>query len=168
MLAKTSAPVVFNIYGPMVDPSYCVRLQARISRMPAHVAVTAHGVLPHDRVAATMASHDLFFLPTLGENFGHAIYEALSAGLPALIADTTPWRGLQTTGAGWDLPLVRPELFSVAIKEMARAGAQHRQVVRTAARRLAEDSFPASDAVAANRRMLHRLIDKRDPCVDDF
>ncbi|RBI69002.1 hypothetical protein DQW77_16125 [Roseovarius sp. TE539] len=168
VLAKASVPVVLDVYGPMVDPDYWTRLQARICRMPDSVTVTAHGALPHDRVASTLAAHDLFFLPTMGENFGHAINEALGAGLPALIADTTPWRGLQAAGAGWDLPLARPELFSAAIEEMARASAQQRQAMRTAARRFAEDSFAASDAVAANRRMLNRLLDKRDPCVDDI
>lgn len=168
VLAKASVPAVFEIYGPMADLDYWARLQARIARMPDNVTVIAHGALPHDRVAATLAAHDLFFLPTMGENFGHAINEALSAGLPALIADTTPWRGLQAAGAGWDLPLARPELFAAAIEEMARASTQRREAMRIAARRFAEDSFAASDAVAANRRMLHRLLDKRDPCVADI
>ena len=35
-----------------------------------------------------------FLLPTGGENFGHAIFEALSCGVPALISDRTPWRDL--------------------------------------------------------------------------
>jgi len=28
-----------------------------------------------------LASHDLFFLPTLGENYGHVIVEALGVGV---------------------------------------------------------------------------------------
>lgn len=159
VLARVSVPVNFDIYGPMVDQDYWTRLQTRITQLPEHIAVTAHSALPHDRVADTMATHDLFFLPTLGENFGHAINEALSSGLPALIADTTPWRGLQAAGAGWDLPLSQPALFANAIEDMARAGAEQRQAMRIAARRFAEDSFAASDAIAANRHMLHTVLD---------
>lgn len=158
VLARVSTPVAFNIYGPVVDTAYWARLQARIARMPAHVGVTAHGALPHNQVAATMTAHDLFFLPTMGENFGHAINEALSAGLPALIADTTPWRGLHDSGAGWDLPLNRPKRFITAIEQMARADAETRGRMRLAARKVAEDSFVASDAIAANRRMLYRVL----------
>ena len=45
------------------------------------------------------ASH-LFALLTLGENFGHAIGEALRAGCPVLISDQTPWTDVVATGAG--------------------------------------------------------------------
>lgn len=158
VLARGTTPVIFDIYGPQVDPAYWARLQGRIAALPGHVTVTAHGALPHGAVAATLATHDLFFLPTMGENFGHAINEALSAGLPALIADTTPWRGLQAAGAGWDLPLARPDLFADAIARMAGTDARERGEMRAAARRFAENSFAASDAVAANLRMLHTAL----------
>ncbi|RMG75161.1 MAG: glycosyl transferase family 1, partial [Bacteroidetes bacterium] len=56
-------------------------------------------------------------LPTLGENFGHAIFEGLLAGLPVLISDRTPWRGLEAREIGWDLPLEQPEAFVRAIQQ---------------------------------------------------
>jgi glycosyltransferase involved in cell wall biosynthesis len=46
----------------------------------------------------------LFLLPSHGENFGLSIAEALANGVPALVTDTTPWSGLNTTGAGWCVP----------------------------------------------------------------
>ena len=159
VLALVTEPVDFNIHGPLVYPAYWTRLETRIAQLPGHVTVTSHGALPHDVVSETLAGQDLFFLPTLGENFGHAINEALSAGLPALIADTTPWRGLQAAGAGWDLPLSRPDLFADAIDKMALSDAALRTAMRAAARRFAENSFSASNAVAANRKMLHRVLE---------
>lgn len=159
VLSEVKAPVCFNIYGPQVDPEYWKRLQVLISKLPSHITVTAHGTVPHDQVAQTLAAHDLFFLPTLGENFGHAINEALSAGVPALIADTTPWRGLQASQAGWDLALSRPDLFRGAIDEMAQKTTEERAVMRSAARQFAQKSFSDSDALAANLRMLHRVMD---------
>ncbi len=167
VLGRVSVPVVFDIYGPKVDTAYWDRLNTRIAKLPDHITVTAHGALPHDRVSYTMATHDLFFLPTLGENFGHAINEALSAGLPALIADTTPWRRLQAAGAGWDLPLAYPERFVAAIEDMASADTTKRQSMRAAARRFAEDSFAASDAVTANRRMFHTVLEMYQPGSGD-
>jgi glycosyltransferase involved in cell wall biosynthesis len=44
-------------------------------------------------------------MATWGENFGHAIAEALQHGKPVIISDRTPWRNLKTANAGWDLPL---------------------------------------------------------------
>lgn len=43
----------------------------------------------------------LFVLPSHSENFGLVIAEALAAGVPALVTDTTPWSGLVSQGCGW-------------------------------------------------------------------
>lgn len=56
-------------------------------------------------------------LPTKGENFGHAIFEALNLGKPVLISDQTPWRNLSAAGAGWDLPLDSQDAFVEALQE---------------------------------------------------
>jgi glycosyltransferase involved in cell wall biosynthesis len=58
-------------------------------------------------------------LPTLGENFGHAIFEALSAGRPVLISNQTPWHNLASQKIGWDISLDRPKEFVKAIEEIS-------------------------------------------------
>jgi len=46
----------------------------------------------------------LFLLPSHSENFGLVIAEALAAGVPALVTDTTPWHGLTAQRCGWCVP----------------------------------------------------------------
>lgn len=146
-------PVLFDILGPREDSGYWAECEAQIAALPAHVEVRTLGSLPHEQVVPTLAGYDLFFLPTMGENFGHAISEALSAGLPLLIADTTPWKAISSSGAGWDLPLAEPWRFVAAIEEFAAKRPDQRQEMRMAARALAEKSYILSDAIQANRTM---------------
>ncbi len=111
--------VDFDICGPVDDVGYWLTCRKFIADLPANIVVNYQGPIPHDQVVQEMAQHDLFFLPTLGENFGHAIVEALWAGCPVLISDQTPWRDLESAGAGWDLPVERDQVLS------SRASALH-------------------------------------------
>jgi|SRR5712664_394495 len=115
VLRHVSAPVEFNIYGPKEVKDYWRQCQTLITSLPEHIRVTYPGEVEHSKVASIMASHDLLLLPTRGENYGHVIAEALSAGTPVLIADTTPWRNLKQAGVGWDLPLTAEQPYAECI-----------------------------------------------------
>lgn len=117
MLHGLSGEVELHVYGPKEDPAYWQRCRQLIDRLPANVKVEDHGLVPNDRVPSIMREHDLFLFPTHGENFGHVILESLLAGCPVLLSDRTPWHGLREKGAGWNLPLDRPELFRAALQQ---------------------------------------------------
>lgn len=46
----------------------------------------------------------LYVLPTHTENFGVSIAEALAHGIPAVVFEGAPWKGLNERGAGWWVP----------------------------------------------------------------
>lgn len=118
-LASVRAPVSLHIYGAREDPEYWAACEQEIGRLPAHVKVEYRGVVAPDDVIPTLARYDLFFLPTLGENFGHVILEALLAGCPVLISDRTPWRDLEAGQAGLDVPLGNEGLLVGALERFA-------------------------------------------------
>jgi glycosyltransferase involved in cell wall biosynthesis len=150
VLAESGVEAEFHIFGGVFHEDYWQRCLARIERMPAHVKVVAHGSIPQAKVIETLARQDLFFLPTLGENFSHAIAEALLSGTPVLISDQTPWRRLAERGAGWDLPLSDPGAFVDAVRRFDALSASEVQRLREGARAEAERVL---DPEASARRL---------------
>ncbi|MGG2383212.1 hypothetical protein, partial [Salmonella enterica] len=49
--------------------------------------------------------YDAMILLTRGENFGHAIFESFSVGVPVIISHFTPWHDLQKNKAGWNVEI---------------------------------------------------------------
>lgn len=125
VLCKVRVPVVFDIFGPKEDPGYWERCSALATQVPEHVAVSYRGSLTPPEVIETVADYELFFLPTLGENFGHVIAEAVLAGARLLISDQTPWRGLAAFNVGYDLPLHDIKEFVRAIEQEFAAPIDH-------------------------------------------
>lgn len=161
MLQKIQQSVSYHIYGPIEDLEYWAKCEAVISALPSHVQVEHKGELTPEKVVPTMSEYDLFFMPTKGENYGHVIAEALCAGLPILIADTTPWRNLQEQGIGWDLPLNNPDAFSAAIDQLAAMPADEHLKMREAVLAWAKNKFSQRDAVEANIAMFRYAFQKK-------
>lgn len=109
----------FTIRGAVEDEGYWKQCLEVIGRLPQHIQVNFEGPVEYEEVTRVIQQHHLFVLPTLGENFGHAIFEALSAGRPVLISDQTPWRNLPAQHAGWDLPLADEPGFIRVLQELA-------------------------------------------------
>jgi len=143
----------FDIYGTLEDTAYWQRCLEQI-KLCAHVQVQYCGPLHPDTVPSTLSQYHLFWLPTLSENFGHAIFEALAAGTVTLISDQTPWHGLEQANAGWDLPLEDSALWLDKILFLARADSQTLETMRQNARTYAEKSYAASPAIEQMRALL--------------
>ena len=92
------ADLTLDIYGPVADEKYWIGCQSRIA---GSSRIQFHGAVPPDRVQEVLSRYHFFILPTAGENFGHAIFDALSIGLPVIISRNTPWREVETMHAGY-------------------------------------------------------------------
>jgi len=164
-LADVRSRVNFDVYGPLEDPQYWQECEKRAGRLPSHVVVARKGNVANEAVPAVLANCDLLFLPSLSENFGHAIFEALSCGVPVLIGDQTPWRALDRDQAGWDLPLDDPRRFARVIDAFAAMPATERERWRRGARSRAERWVSESDAVERTRQMLWTVMGQRAPAA---
>lgn len=158
ILPSLSGEIELDIYGPLEDETYWAECQNLIASMPPNISVIHRGSIPYEEVAEKMTGYHYFVLPTLGENFGHVMPEAFSAGCPVLISDQTPWRGLVEKNIGWDLPLDRTDLWREALQKcVAMDGAEYERQSQ-AARQYAIDWLAAPEIVEANARVLDRAL----------
>ena len=110
--------IVFDLYGPAEEADYYAACTELASTLSKNITVSFKGDLQGNEVEQALKKYHLFFLPTLNENFGHAIVEAMQNGCIPLISDTTPWRNLQVQHVGWDISLHEKEKYADAIREM--------------------------------------------------
>jgi glycosyltransferase involved in cell wall biosynthesis len=158
VLARVQSPVAFEICGPPEDEATYAHCRALAEQLPPHIRAQWRGAVSSEAIVETLGRSDLFFLPTGGENFGHAIFEALACGAPALISDQTPWRGLAADKAGWDLPLSNPQAFVAALETYAALDPQTRRQWREGARARARAYVENSGAAEASARLIRRAI----------
>lgn len=114
-LAKLNGTVTWNVYGTLQDPDY-LALCTNAAKHHSNLQVVFHGdIAPHD-IPEKAASHHFMFLPTLGENYGHSIAEAIGSGIPVIVSDQTPWRNLQRENLGFDVPLAEADFVPVLLR----------------------------------------------------
>lgn len=99
-LQNVTANVEYHIYGPIKDIAYWKQCEVVIKKMPLNIKVSYEGETIPTKISEALSSAHVFILPSKSENFGHAIYEALSAGKPVITSNNTPWNNLQQFQAG--------------------------------------------------------------------
>jgi len=110
--------ISFDLIGSVYDEAYARKCREIAKSLPKNVTVRFHKPISPILIPSFVKNYDAFFLPTRGENYGHAIIEALLMGFPVIISDKTPWKDLSKRGLGFDLPLQR-EKFTEALISLA-------------------------------------------------
>jgi len=96
-------PIRLDIYGSIADKTYWEKCNKIIQVLPESVKVCYKGSVSSEDIPGILCKYDFFVLLSEGENFGHSIVEAMSAGLPVLISNLTPWKNLEKQLIGWDV-----------------------------------------------------------------
>ncbi|HTB32898.1 MAG TPA: glycosyltransferase family 4 protein, partial [Bacteroidia bacterium] len=104
-LQHVKGKVKFDIYGPVYDYPYWEKCKELLAKLPANIEAEYFGPISKESIPNAMKDVHFLFMPTQGENFGHTILEAMVCGCPPIISDRTPWIGLESLKAGFDLPL---------------------------------------------------------------
>lgn len=151
ILIRVRSRVHFTVYGPKESADYWNICDDSIQKLPPNVEFSYGGIIENSQVRAVISQHDLFFVPSRGENFGHVFVEALSAGVPILVSDRTPWRGLQEKNIGWDIPLDQSEDFVAAIEAAADFDHEKRMAMKRSCINFANETINDDAALQANK-----------------
>ncbi|QEQ57219.1 glycosyltransferase [Chlorobium phaeovibrioides] len=149
VLKKVTMRIELSIYGTLENPEYWSMCERLIHELPSSIVVHYRGEVNPKDVLAAFAQH-VFFFPTRGENFGHVIFEALSAGTCVVLSDQTPWKHDQG-GAVEAIPLEDENAWVQAVERWAVCSNDELTELRESAFSYARDYVEKSSAVQQNR-----------------
>ncbi len=142
-----------TVIGPVKDESYWAEVLDLADSAGLADRFEYVGLVEPDFIIERLSMFDLFILPTRGENFGHAILEALAAGVPVLLSDKTPWNHVVSSGAGWTCDPDDVKGFAAFIDEFEHLSEDARYAMRDNAATLAHEYVTDPTPVDAHRRL---------------
>lgn len=115
-LKNVKGEVTYDVYGPIENKSYYE--QCFSVELPENVSLNYCGFVDHDEVGKTISNYHAYYMPTLGENYGHSIVEGMLYKRPVIISDMTPWTPINEEKAGFAISLDNPQEFEGIIEFM--------------------------------------------------
>lgn len=157
-LMNVKGRVIFDLFGPLQEPEIWTRCMRKIKRLPENITVNYRGEIEHKLVAETLSKYEFFVMPTLGENFGHSILEAMAVGLPVIISDRTPWTGLGQKRCGRDVPLEDEQQWTEVLQWAVDMRAdEYEELVRGAVKFASE--FTTERSLEQHRKLFNSALE---------
>jgi len=83
------------------EVGYVASLKERVSTAGLEDSVAFIGAVHGEEKWALMKRAEIFVLPTLSENFGLVVAEALACAVPVITTKGAPWNDLEAETCGW-------------------------------------------------------------------
>jgi glycosyltransferase involved in cell wall biosynthesis len=129
-------------------------LSQRVAQLGMTSRVTWTGMVAGDLKWGALRAAEIFVLPSHQENFGIAVAEALSAGVPVLISKKVNiWREIEEDKAGI-VAENTPEGVCKMLREYVRMSPEERQSMKSAA----QDCFEGRFEIRKAAQSLHAVL----------
>ena len=138
------------------------RIERRVQDAGLGDTVAFPGAVGEDAKWDVYYRSDLFILPSLSENFGLAILEALATGLPVITTRAAPWSALTEQRCGWWTE-VGAEPIAAALRDAVALSDSQRLEMGERGRAFVADRY-GWDAIAREMEAVYRwMLGTGDP-----
>lgn len=109
-------PLKITFCGSAYRKEYFDEFIQNSKLLPKNIAFEYIESVPHSEIELLFAKNDVMILPSLGENFGHAIFESFSYATPVIIGNNTPWKNIKSNKIGLEInPTDKMEVLEALI-----------------------------------------------------
>ncbi|MGN6298069.1 MAG: glycosyltransferase [Ginsengibacter sp.] len=154
-LRQCHGKIEYHIYGPVKDEEYWDKCKETIQSLPENIKVVYEKEIEPANIKLALAKAHVYILPSKSENFGHAIFEALSAGRPVITSNNTPWKNLKESNAGINVALEHTGI-SKAIDFFTELNAEEMERWSRAAFEYAEEAIDLEKLKSSYRQMFEK------------
>lgn len=145
-----------HIAGNSDPADYIEKLRKIVKNENLQDSVKFIGQIVGEEKMKKYANSDLFILPTLSENFGNVVAEALMCECPVITTKNAPWECLNENHCGWWIDLSVDELKKTMETAMALSK-DERKEMGVRGRKYIEEIF-ASESVAKKTLAVYKWV----------
>jgi glycosyltransferase involved in cell wall biosynthesis len=158
-VCKMHSKVIFDVYGPLEQPEYWDECMEIVKNAPSNVCITYCGQLEPIDVGECFRNYDCFIFPTINENYGHSIAEALANSVPVVLSkDTTPWNSIDGC-AGYVCPLDNISAFTSALEKIAELNNEEYHSLQENVRNYYQITSNKDNAISGHKNMFNSIIE---------
>lgn len=121
-----------HIAGNSDPKDYILTLEEKVKRLNLQDSIRFIGPLTGENKIRKYQDSNLFILPTLNENFGNVVAEAMMCECPVITTKNAPWSCLADDKCGWWIDLSIDNLVKTLIESMSLSDEERHELGRKA------------------------------------
>jgi glycosyltransferase involved in cell wall biosynthesis len=111
VLSQLKGNIHFSIYGHIEDSNYWDLCLKKLEQLPTNIHFEYKDEAHSEDILQVFSKYHVFLFPTMSENYGHVIYEALASGCIPVISNQTPWQDFDAHACGVIIDLKEQDAF---------------------------------------------------------
>lgn len=150
-----------HIVGNSDPEDYINSLKTKIKALNLQESIKFLGPLSGAAKMQKYQNSNLFILPTLNENFGNVVAEAMMCECPVITTFNAPWSCLKENNCGWWINLSVSDLVDT-LKESMSLSDEERHLMGTRARQTIIEKYSSASIAKKTYALYEWILGKRE------